>query len=79
MRPEKPAETAQALLPGLQYLAREALDAGLLTVAGIIGQAASEGGEWIHDNDDDLDAPPEERNTGHGEPGRRAATGPGRA
>lgn len=53
MRRENAQETAEALLPGLQYLAREALDAGLVAVAGIIGKAANDLIVWMHENKDE--------------------------
>lgn len=51
---ETPEETAHALLPGLQYLTREARDAGLVAVAGIIGRATNDVIEWIHENEYEL-------------------------
>lgn len=49
---EERDETAHALLPGLQYLAREAREAGLVVVAGIIGKAANDVVHWIHHNEE---------------------------
>ncbi|MEO5335280.1 MAG: hypothetical protein H7841_00090 [Magnetospirillum sp. WYHS-4] len=53
MSRESPLQTAEALLPGLQYLAREALDAGLMDIAGIIGKAANDVIFWMHANESD--------------------------
>lgn len=50
MTRETPLQTASALLPGLQYLAREAHAAGLADVAGIIGKAANDVIFWMHEN-----------------------------
>jgi hypothetical protein len=50
MARETPLQTAGALLPGLQYLAREAHAAGLMDVAGIIGKAANDVIFWMHEN-----------------------------
>lgn len=72
VEPEMREETAQALLPGLQYLAREARDAGLVVIAGIIGRAANDVVHWIHHNEEDNGENTHERDLASRTGGRKA-------
>lgn len=49
----RPRDTAQALLPGLTYLAREARDAGLDTVHDLISEALTGVLQWIEEEHHD--------------------------